>query len=310
MKKSKLLPLMLTAFLLTSCSLARAEEVPSGSAADRFIGFYVIHTNSGMREFYDNPNLEEYGTFAVETDQFGPLNFPQEVLFAAEDAERHYIFPGLEDGYSLFCFETNDERGCVSHMVSNMAPGETGNNITVTDEGTVNSISGTIYYGPPLNAANWDPYETRGIWHFCRVYQTPDERIYIDGSGNGIGDGGGGGYTETQTYTTTEGSESTTDSIEVSVKIEAAPRLEKLAVTQFDESNTILRTDDLLLDGELPEITCDSTAVWVLVEEIAPDSTTRTVYNIPAEEEDPISHQIVLLDDAGLGRLAYLTIQS
>lgn len=309
MKKSKILPLALTALLLTSCSLARAEEAPPGSSADRFIGFYVIHTDYNMMEFYDNSNLEEYGTFTAESDRFGTMNFPREVLFAAEDAAGNLIFPGMEDGYSLLRYETEEEYGRVSHMVSNMAPGEKGNSINVTDEGTTNIISGTIYFGPPLNAVNWDPYETDGVWHFCRVYQTPDGRVYTDGNGNSVGDGGGCGYWETQTYTTTQNGESTTDTIEASVRIEIVSRLERLVVTQFNEANAILRSDDLALRDDLPEVTCDPAAAWLLVEEITPDSTTRTIYNVPAEGGDPISHMVILLDDAGFGHLTYLTIR-
>ena len=309
MKKSKILPFVLTTLLLTSCSLARAEEAAPGSVADRFIGFYVIHTDYGMTEFYDNPNLEEYGTFTAESDRFGTVGFPREVLFAAEDAAGNLIFPGMEGGYSLLCYEADEEYGRASHMVSNMAPGEKGNAINVSDEGTANIISGTIYFGPPLNAVNWDPYETDGAWHFCRVYQAPDGRVYTDGSGNSVGGGGGCGYSETRTYTTAQNGESATDSIEASVKIEIIPRLERLVVTQFDGANAIIRSDDLALRDDLPEVACDPAAAWVLVEEVSAEDTVRTIYNVPAEDEDPISHTVILLDDNGLGHLAYLTIQ-
>lgn len=65
MKKSKILPIVLTALILTSCSLARAEEAPSGPAEDRFIGFYVVCSQDGLTEFCNNPNLENYGTSTV-----------------------------------------------------------------------------------------------------------------------------------------------------------------------------------------------------------------------------------------------------
>lgn len=309
MKKSKILPVILTALILTGCSLARAEEAPSGSAEDRFIGFYVVCSQNGLTEFYSNPNLENYGTITAETDQFGTLDFPQEVLFAIEDAAGNYTFPGMEGGYSLFLVKKEEEYGSVNRVVSNMAPGEDPYAIVVTDSGETNSISGTVYCGPPLNAENWDPYDSSDIWHILRVYQTPDGRVYTDGSGSSFDGGGGFGYSATEAYTTTLNGESTTDTLEISFRLETVPRLEKLVVTQFDEGNAIIRTDDLSLRGDLPEVACVPSAAWVLVEETDPDSVTRTVYNVPTGDEDPISHQIVLLDNAGLGHLSYLTIQ-
>ena len=310
MKKSKILLFLSAVLLLTGCSLARAEAAASTPMGDRLVGFYLVYAADAARDdFYSNPNLEEYGSMEAETEQFGTVSFPQEVLFAAEDAAGNYIFPGLENGYSLFLLELEEEHGHVSRMVCNMAPGETANNITVTDEGTTSTISGTVYFGPPLGAEDWDPYETHGIWHCYRVYQTPDDRVYMDGGGNSFGGGGGFGWSESLTETYTVNGEASTSGLTVSVKVETVPRMEKLVVTQFDSSSAIIRSDDLALSGELPEITPDPAAAWVLVEEIGPESTVRTVYNVPAAGEDPISHQIILLDDDGLGQIAYLGIQ-
>lgn len=310
MKKNKFLLLALTALLLTGCSLARAEEAMDSSMGDRLAGFYLVYTPDASRDnFYNNPNLEEYGSFEAETEQFGTLSFPQPVLFAVEDEVGNYVFPGLENGYSLFSIEKEEETGHVTQMVSNMAPGEDTNNITVTDEGTSRTISGTVYFGPPLGVKDWDAYETNGIWHCYRVYQAPDDRVYIDGGGNSFGGGGGFGYSESQTNTYTENGEAVTEAMSVSVKVETVPRMERLVVTQFDENNAILRSEDLALREDLPEITPDPAAAWVLVEEVGPEGTVRTVYNVPAADEDPVTHQLVLLDDDGLGHLAYLTIQ-
>jgi len=309
MKKLKYMLLALAVLLLAGCSLARGEETGQAAGGDRLAGFYLMRLQDGRRDaFYQNPNLEEYGSISAETDQLGTLHIPRDVLFAVEDENGKRTFPGMEDGYSLFRIETNDETGHVSEMVSNMAPGEDTNAIKVTDEGTTTLISGIVYYGPPLGAENWDEYESSGIWQIYRVYQTQDGRAYLDGSGNSFS-GGGMGYTESETYTSTQNGKSVTDSIEVHVRVETVPRLEKLVLTQFDANNVILRSDDLALREDLPEITCDSAAAWVLVEEVGPEKTIRTVYNVPAGDEDPISHQIVLLDDAGLGRLSYLTIR-
>ena len=47
----------------------------------------------------------------------------------------------------------------------------------------------------------------------------------------------------------------------------------------------------------------------MLVEEVSAEGTKRTLYDIPAGDgEQPDSHLVVLLDDEGVGQLAYLDI--
>lgn len=309
MKKNRWLLCALAALLLAGCSLAQPEERASGG--DRFAGFYLVCTQGYSDRLLDNPYLEEYGTDSFETGQFGTLSFSREVLFAVEDETGNYVFPGMEGGYSLFRIETNDEHGYVSQMVSNMAPGEEGNAIRVSDEGTSNTISGTVYCGPPLGAEDWDAHvDNTRIWTCYRVYQTADGRVYIDGSGNSSGGGGGFGYSENQTQTITDwDGETVTENIDVHVKVEIVERMERLVVTQFDGNNASVRSDDLALRDELPEINCEAETAWVLVEEVNSGGTVRTAYNVPEEGEEPVSHMVVLLDGEGLGRNAYLTIQ-
>lgn len=308
MKKVRWLLCALAALLLVGCSLAQPEEQKPGG--DRFAGFYVVYSpNGSSKKFYNNLCLEEYGTDSFSTDQFGTLSVPREVLFATEDRPGKYVFPGMEGGYSLFLIERNETFGPVSEVVSNMAPGEEGNAIHVTDNGTSNTLNGTIYCGPPLGAEDWDEYEAGGVWTCYRVYQTKDGRVYLDGSGNSSS-GGGFGYGENQTQTTTDwNGETVTESIDINVWVEIVERLERLVVTQFDENNAIVRSDDLALREDLPEVNCEAETVWVLVEEISKDSTVRTAYDVPEEGEFPVQHMVILLDDEGLGRNTYLTIQ-
>lgn len=77
--------------------------------------------------------------------------------------------------------------------------------------------------------------------------------------------------------------------------------------TQFDENNAILQSDDLNLQNDRPELHCLPETAWVLVEEFTSDGTERAVYD-PPEGEDPVSHEYVLLDEEGLGSMAYLNI--
>ena len=81
--------------------------------------------------------------------------------------------------------------------------------------------------------ADWDPYEDRSVWTTYRVYQAPDGRPYLDGSGNSF-TGALGSYQESQTYTRQEnGGDVKKETVEVSISIKAVPRLEGLGGRQF-----------------------------------------------------------------------------
>lgn len=305
MKRTKFLLLALCALLLAGCSLARAEA-DGGTYEDRFIGVYVVPTQGYTSDFYDNPYLEEYGSDSFDTGEFGTLTIPKEVLFAVEDESGNYTFPGLETGFSLFSFETEDEQGHINHIVSNMGGHDGGNALSYTDDGTSVTLSGIVYCGPPAGVTDWDPYMNKTIWHHYKVYQAKDGRLYLTGGGNTVN--GTGTMTQTENYSYKENGETVKeDSISVAVTIEAVPRMERLVVTQFDKDNTILWSEDLSLQNDRTEVHCVENAAWLLVEATSPDGTERTIYNVP-EGEDPVSHEYVLLDDDGYGSLAYLNI--
>ena len=308
MKKISALVLAALCLALAGCSLARpgAER-----AEDRFAGFYVVRGDFNARSNFwssDNPLLEEYGSREVKLDKYGSFAFPDLVLFARKEG-LHYVFPGLEGGFSLFILHEERSYGPVTEVVSNMAPGEEGTAINDREDSYSETISGTIYSGPPLGARDWDPYNDKSVWQVYRVYVTQDGRPYLNGEGNSFV-GGFSGYTETKTYTARANGEKTREeSIRVTVSSKTVPRLEKLVVTEFGAENNILRSQELPLREDLPDIHCGAETAWVLVEEISAEGTKRTLYDIPREaEEYPDSHLVVLLDDEGVGQLAYLNL--
>ena len=302
-KMQWLLPALLTLLALTGCSLARPE---AGSGGDRFVGFYLVREEGG-RDFYQNPHLEEYGGETVRLDGYGAISVPREVLFAQKEGEE-WVFPGLE-GWRLFVYRGFEEDGgTYLSMVTDLAPGEEPPQFKITDEGGVDIISGALCLGPPLGQADWDPYEDRSVWTTYRVYQAPDGRPYLDGSGNSF-TGALGSYQESQTYTRQEnGGDVKKETVEVSISIKAVPRLEGLVVRQFDGEGGQLSAEDLTLEGELPAVTWLPEAAWVLVEERSPQGVVRTAYTRPGPEEEPVTHPVVLLDSAGVGRVAELTV--
>lgn len=304
--KRNMTALLLAGLLLalTGCQLARPEA--ENPAQDRFCGLYIVYSGSYTGHFSDNPHLTELGTEAVDAGKYGSFDVPREVLVFDQETA---AFPGLE-GYSLFVYQgVSGDGGGYSVYVSDIE--EPSTCTTVTDQGSRNELEGTVCYGPPLGVSDWDSYESRGLFHAYRVYQTKDGTVYLDGSGDIYGGGGSMSFTETAAYTSSMNGETATEyTVSATVHIEAVPRLEQLTVSQFDENNALLCSDSLPLAEELPAVTARESAAWVLVEERFADGTAeRTAYTVPGPGGDPISHTVILLSDSGMGRGAQLTIQ-
>ena len=310
--RNKWLCLLLAAVLtaLAGCSLARPER--ETAAEDRWIGFYVVYSPPGTYDtFSSNPNLVEMGTTSLDTGKYGALTIPQKVLLGVEDPDTGDLtFPGLT-GYSLFIRHKQEDYGPVTQVVSNMSPGEEGTTINSSDRGTAETASGVIWWGPPLDApADWDPYESAaGIWHAYRVYETADgQTVYLDGSGNSYSGGGNMGFSEDAAYTYTENGESLTDSVSVSVSVKYTPRLTALRVVEFGDDNTVVNTTDLPLTEDLPALAPTADTAFLIVEEESGEGVKRTLYAAEDWADGAVSHEVVLLDQEGRGRGAYLAI--
>ena len=310
--RNKLLCLLLAAVLtaLTGCSLARPEQ--KTAFEDRWIGFYVVYSPPGTYDtFSSNPNLVEMGTTSLDTGKYGALTIPQKVLLGEEDPDTGDLtFPGLT-GYSLFIRHRQEDYGPVSQVVSDMSPGEEGTTLNSSDQGTAETASGVIWWGPPLDApADWDPYESAaGIWHAYRVYETADgQTVYLDGSGNSYSGGGNMGFSEDAAYTYTENGESLTDSVSVSVSVKYTPRLTALRVVEFGDDNTVVNTTEVPLTEELPALSPAVDTAFLIVEEESGEGVKRTLYPASDWAEGATYHEVVLLDQEGRGRGAYLAI--
>ena len=310
--RNKLLCLLLAAVLtaLTGCSLAQPEQ--KTAFEDRWIGFYVVYSPPGTYDtFSSNPNLVEMGTTSLDTGEYGSLTIPREVLPGEEDPDTgDIVFPGLE-GYSLFIRHKQEDSGYVTAIQSDMSPGE-GQTVHSSDEGTAESASGVIWWGPPLDAAaDWDPNEDGyGIWHAYRVFETADGQVYLDGSGNSYSGGGSGmGFSSDAAYTYTENGETRKDSISVSVSVKYTPRLTALRVVEFDEDNSVVKTTALPLTEELPLLTLEEDTAFLVVEEESADGVKRTLYAAGDFTDGAQYHEVILLDQEGRGHGVYLTME-
>lgn len=305
-----LLAAALTA-LTAGCSLARPER--EAAQEDRWIGFYVVYNPPGSYDniFNSNPNLVEMGTTSLDTGEYGALAIPREVLLGEEDPDTgDIVFPGLE-GYSLFIRHKQEDSGYVTAIQSDMSPGE-GQTVHSSDEGTAESASGVIWWGPPLDAAaDFDPNEDGyGIWHAYRVFETADGQVYLDGSGNSYSGGGSGmGFSSDAAYTYTENGETRKDSISVSVSVKYTPRLTALRVVEFDEDNSVVKTTALPLTEELPLLTLEEDTAFLVVEEESADGVKRTLYAAGDFTDGAQYHEVILLDEEGRGHGVYLTME-
>lgn len=305
-----LLAAALTA-LTAGCSLARPER--EAAQEDRWIGFYVVYNPPGSYDnsFSSNPNLVEMGTTSLDTGEYGALAIPREVLPGEEDPDTgDIVFPGLE-GYSLFIRHKQEDSGYVTAIQSDMSPGE-GQTVHSSDEGTAESASGVIWWGPPLDAAaDFDPNEDGyGIWHAYRVFETADGQVYLDGSGNSYGGAGSDmGFSSDAAYTYTENGETRKDSISVSVSVKYTPRLTALRVVEFDEDNSVVKTSALPLTEELPLLTLEEDTAFLVVEEESADGVKRTLYAAGDFTDGAQYHEVILLDEEGRGHGVYLTME-
>lgn len=311
--RNKWLCLLLAALtaLTAGCSLARPER--EAAQEDRWIGFYVVYNPPGSYDniFNSNPNLVEMGTTSLDTGEYGALAIPREVLLGEEDPDTgDIVFPGLE-GYSLFIRHKQEDSGYVTAIQSDMSPGE-GQTVHSSDEGTAESASGVIWWGPPLDAAaDFDPDASpHSIWHGYNVYETSDGQVYLDGTGNSYGGAGSGmGFSSDAAYTYTENGETRKDSISVSVSVKYTPRLTALRVVEFDEDNSVVKTTALPLTEELPLLTLESDTAFLVVEEESADGVKRTLYAAGDFTDGAQYHEVILLDEAGRGHGVYLTME-
>lgn len=109
--------------------------------------------------------------------------------------------------------------------------GLAGAHIKVGDE--EESISGTVYFGPPLDDRNWNTNEFDYCWTAYQVYQMEDGTVYLDGSGNSYG--GMGGFTTkvTDTQTKTADGEEEIFSFTAEVTMESVERVTELEVRWY-----------------------------------------------------------------------------
>ena len=284
-----------------------AQPEREGVEEDKFVGFQLVFERiPGEWEEItrDYSGWVEYGTENVELGGLGTVAFARKILIGEYDeAKSRYVFPGRE-GFNCFCAVRDLEGGKHYTGYTDMADVHT----KVGD--TETSISGTVYFGPPLDATNWNTDNYDYGWTAYPVYQMKDGTVYLGDGGNSYGGMGGFTISTKTAYTETVDGEEQTTSFEVSVTMEAVERVQELAVAWFDETdlpleNRALPMEEIGVDGltlERPQ-----GAVWALVEETDRlGAVKRSAYTLG---EDGVDHRLVRLDERGMGRVTFLTLE-
>lgn len=210
-------------------------------------------------------------------------------------------------GSALLMFGREDERITVP-SVTEMSPGPGESWVSSSEQGDSFSVSGTVWWGPPLDApADWDKQEDGGGWLPCLVYRTPAGGFYLDADTPSYSFTSGGSVFHQSDYTYRDDDGTLrTDTLSMTVAMEYTPRLTALRVVEFDGDNRPLRTTDLPLSEKLPAVTVGPDTAWVAVEEESAEGVQRTSYSLA--EEEPVVHQVILLDEDGRGWGVDLTI--
>ena len=288
--KRRLLCLVLAAALaaLTGCTLARPVREDAG--ADRWVGYYMVYVPQDVMDAGSDSDLR-----------------PQGIVWGEWDETTETItFPDLA-GSALLMFGREDERITVP-SVTEMSPGPEESRVSSSEQGDSVSVSGTVWWGPPLDApADWDRQENSGGWLPCLVYRTPAGGFYLDADTPFYSFSSGGSVFHQSDYTYPDDDGTLrTDTLRMTVAMEYTPRLTALRVVEFDGNDQPLRTTDLPLSEDMPAVTAGPDATWVAVEEESAEGVERTSYSLT--EGEPVVHEVILLDEDGRGWGVDLTI--
>ena len=301
---------------LTGGRLVRPERQGQD---DRWVGFHVVYEPMppSMDEVEANPEAYpeedrthwvEYGSQDLAVEGFGTLAIPREILIGEYQEETgEYSFPGLEGHNAFLVAQTQEDGSQVWGGSYDLADAR------VKVGGAEQSLSGTIYCGPPVGAGeDWAERVPDYVWRAYNVFQMADGTVYLDGSGNSYGGTiGGMSFSSNATETTTVNGESETTSLTVEVKVENVARLKSVAVKVFDEADQVMQQQEFIPEeAENAHVSVPAECAWVLVEEQYEDGTAkRTAYSLNDwEYQEEIAHSLVLLDQRGMGQAVSLLL--
>ena len=302
---------------LTSGKLAQPER--NSPERDRFVGFQLCYENvrpqgDGMAQ--DRSDWTVYGNEELAIPGMGKTTVERRVLVGQYDEENNrYIFPGMEGLNCLITRQTSPDGTEHVNFQTDLADADKVTHVNRVDgDRTENtwSLSGTAFFGPPLDDRKWNTEDSDFIWTPYEVYQMADGTVYLTGTPLGSY-GGVGGFTISQeeSYDLDLGGGPEGHSIQIEAKLESVERVVSVEVKAFDENDRELSTRTLTMDeiGDGLDLELEEHAAWALVTETDRNGRVKRTAHSLDNADQKASHRLVRLDDDGLGHVVYLELR-
>ena len=276
----KLISLLLIVCLLSGCQLA-SEEKNESQIQDKLVGVFVTFEDLGLPfdiEGYLNDNVGSLSDGEEIVVGEGEAMAYEGKLYA-EVGERGWSFPGY-DGIIMGQMLGED------HWISFSTEGFCDMKTHFTETETLDGIEeeGTIYA----------PKDTKDfIFYSNPVYMTPDGKYYAV-QGNAFSSGNAGVHGMSQHVSceikeTTNGVENTY-SAKFTTRIEGIVLADQVVLVQMSADHAELSRAEYV-PGQMPEsITPADGTAYIIVEEIAGEEVTRTLYQ-PEDENFQVFYQ-------------------
>ena len=250
--------------MLTGCQLALENAGDDIPAQDKLVGVFVTTEDINLFDFegYIEDNLNLNGSIGnssgddIVVDSGDTKKYEgrlyatlKEIKPAQGDtpAYEQYVFEGVE-GYSMLCVTMPDISEKDGNSLAVADPAIIGYSVSVnsSDEGESTTIEGTIRFIPT---------DEETIFHFNRVYQSPDGSVYLTSSGMSMSippELSGASSFLSDTYTVTKNGKAYTKDISFRVIVEFMFAPENIFILQMDADSQLLSREKYT-PGELPE---------------------------------------------------------
>lgn len=270
----KLIALVLAISMLAGCQLA-SEEKTEDSYQDKLVGVFV--TFEPMELGFDIEGwIEDNGiTDGAEISMEESLQYQEKLSVTLSD--EGWIVPGHE-GISVGRYWNGEywtgfsgEGICA--LNSNIAAGDDGDNI---------KVEGTVYF----------PADAEVMLCTNPVYQTPEGEFYVVQGQSFHSNVGTGSMSQSvrDEKTWTQDGTAYTFCAEFKTTVQGVELAEKVVLVWMGKDNGELSREEYI-PGELPEsVTPAEGAAYLIVEEIAGENITRTIYQ-PEDEQITIYYQ-------------------
>lgn len=264
----KLIALILTVCLLAGCQLA-TDEVREDPMQDKLVGVFITFENLRLFDIEaylkENANsLTNGGTVTLDAAESSRY---QDRIYAVMEEDGGYSFPGLEGIYLCQKWEEDHWAGFSTEGICELKT-----NVTRTDTEDRIEETGTIYVPSDLEEA---------IFFVNPVYMTPDEQYYLvegQGASTGTIDLGSLSVSVDDEKTWTEDDVEYVYAASYKIVMQGVALPETVALVHMDADNRELLREEYLPE-ELPKtIEPAGGAAYVILEEYAGGSVTRTMH--------------------------------